>query len=69
MFIVAVAALILGYAMMFTGARNLKNGGQGPSLVESLGFETVLSNDQDVTKGKGSNVSTPSTQSPNFQQI
>lgn len=30
--------IALGYAAIYTGAANLHNGGQGPTLLQSLGF-------------------------------
>jgi hypothetical protein len=42
MFPVAIALILIGYAMVYTGAANLINGGQGPKLLESLGLKEAI---------------------------
>lgn len=46
-FVVALITLIVGYAMAYTGANNLKNGGQGPGFFESLGITAHISSPGD----------------------
>lgn len=43
MFAIAVAFIILGYSLAYTGTVNLLNGGQGPSLFEAMGVKTSVS--------------------------
>lgn len=50
-FPLGVVGLILGYALMYTGAFNLRNGGRGPGFFEALGF-------------KGGTVAGPSADTP-----
>lgn len=38
MFSLGVICLFLGYAFAYTGWMNLTNGGQGPTITESLGL-------------------------------
>ena len=42
MFALGVLCLIAGYAGIYTGIANIKNGGQGPTFSESLGFKTAI---------------------------
>lgn len=42
-FVVALVTLLIGYAMAYTGANNLRNGGQGPGFFESLGINGHIS--------------------------
>lgn len=50
MFGLGVFALLVGYAMVYTGVSNLWNGGQGPSLFESLGIKNKLASPADLRK-------------------
>lgn len=56
-----VAALILGYAAVYTGISNLLNGGNGPKYFESLGVKNPLSSPATdrVPNGSGSQVGPP----------
>jgi len=42
MFILGVAFLIIGYALQYTGAVNMLNGGQGPTFWQAIGIESDL---------------------------
>lgn len=42
MFSLGVMLLTLGYAEVYTAIANLRNGGNGPRLTESLGFAVNL---------------------------
>lgn len=43
MFPFGVACVILGYAIMYYGVNNLVNGGQGPTIAQTLGLKSELS--------------------------
>lgn len=40
----ALAAMLLsaGYALIYTGVANIRNGGSGPTLAEALGFKMAV---------------------------
>jgi len=40
MFSLGVAFIAAGYAAIFTGVANLRNGGAGPTFLQSLGFRS-----------------------------
>lgn len=42
MFSLAAILLSGGYALIYTGLANLRNGGNGPTLAESFGFKTAV---------------------------
>lgn len=70
MFAIAVVAIILGYALAYTGAMNLQNGSQGPTLWEALSSNNV------GTAHAIGNIITPTAPSvapptggPTFQQL
>lgn len=60
-----IAFLIIGYSLVYTGVSNLKNGGQGPGLFESMGFSGTL--DSPANK-KGSTAQGSGLQSGNTPQ-
>ena len=62
MFILAVVALIFGYALIYTGTVNMKNGGQGPGLWEAMGWNLPSADTTAVTPQS-------TTQGPTFQQV
>lgn len=54
--VTGIAALFLGYSMVYTGIVNLLNGGQGPTLFEAMGFTGKLNSPATKTVGNtGSN--------------
>lgn len=42
MFSLGSFLLTVGYALVYAGIANLRNGGQGPTIAEALGFTTTL---------------------------
>lgn len=56
------ALLIIGYAMGYTAVLNLKNGGKGPKLLETLGFTGVLKVDENVPQGSSNQTGQPASQ-------
>jgi len=42
MFPLGVFFLAFGYAAVYTAAANIRNGGQGPRLLESMGFRIAV---------------------------
>jgi hypothetical protein len=54
MFAAGVAALIIGYALLYTGIMNLLNAGKGPKLFEAMGFTTKLVSPADYKTDSGS---------------
>lgn len=42
MFAIGVMLLILGYAEMYVGIANIRNGGSGPTLSEALGMKIAV---------------------------
>jgi hypothetical protein len=49
MFPLGVFFLIIGYAFIYTGGANFANGGQGPTLAQSLGFPAPVAGPGKVT--------------------
>jgi hypothetical protein len=69
MFGLGVAALIVGYALLYCGTVNLQNGGNGPKLFESMGFTKKLTSPSDYRPGQGSGNQigqVPQTETPNY---
>lgn len=66
MFLVAIVLLLLGYGLTYTGVKNQKNGGQGPTLWEALGLtaETPSTQGLDATPQ-----ATTQAQTPTFQEL
>lgn len=64
MFALGVAVYIFGYALVYTGLSNLLNGGNGPTLFESLGITGHLSSPADNKPAQGSG--NQSGQAPSF---
>jgi hypothetical protein len=54
MFGVGVAVLVIGYSLLYTGAVNLLNGGNGPKLFEAMGFTGKLASPADNKTPQGS---------------
>lgn len=57
MFSLAVALIHIGYAFIYTGVANLRNGGTGPTLSEAMGLPTRLA-------PPGADKPTPTGQAP-----
>jgi hypothetical protein len=67
MFGAGVIAVTLGYALLYTGASNLMNGGKGPTFIGSLGFNKTLTSPADYKTGtSGSQIgNVPNAPQPN----
>lgn len=61
-----ILSIFLGYAMLYTGVANLRNGGQGPRLWEALGFREAITppgggSPQPPSDGGGNSIPVPGT--------
>lgn len=69
MFPVAVAILVLGYGLMYTGLSNSQNGGKGPTLGEALAIDIPGLPGAQMTAGKKLGGTSGTPDQPTFTQL